>query len=143
MAHPPAAPCPVRPYGTPDKFSGSRNSDFVAWEQHFDQVSQVSQWTVQDQAAYCYSPLYLTENTQSYFEVSSEHYVSHTGQYGQYPTTARRSDVWQGLPTQCCIQRYRTCWVKTNLWMVSIAENGAWKYLMPRLPTWMRRCNPL
>ena len=66
MAQPPAAPRPVRPYGTPDKFNGSRNSDFVAWEQHFGQVSRVNQWTAQDQATYL--PLYLTENAQSYYQ---------------------------------------------------------------------------
>lgn len=66
MAQPLAPPRPVRPVATPDKFNGSRDADWNAWEAHFQQVGVVNQWTDQDRASYL--PLYLGENAQLFYQ---------------------------------------------------------------------------
>ena len=85
MAQPPAAPRPVRPYGTPEKFNGGWNSDFVAWEQYFGQVNRVNQWTAQDEATYIY--ILSSVPNGEYPIPLPEHPASDTGQRGQCPAS--------------------------------------------------------
>ena len=61
----PPAPLPVRAWASPDKFSGSQDSDWPTWLLHFQTVANVNGWTPQQQGNYI--GLYLSDKAQSFY----------------------------------------------------------------------------
>ena len=59
-------PAAVRPAAIPEKFDGTRGSDWTSWLAHFDQVAVANNWLQADQVRYI--ALYLTGPAQLFFQ---------------------------------------------------------------------------
>ena len=61
-----AQPPGVRPWAIPEKFDGSKDSDWTSWLAHFQQVSLANGWNAADQVNFL--SLYLTGPAQLFYQ---------------------------------------------------------------------------